>query len=295
VGLDQVVASARELGLDAPLTKVPSLALGTSEVSLLDLTGAFASVRAARPKLEPWGISAFGPEGAGLRTLGPPSTSSQDLPHHQELTQLLRDVVDRGTGRAAALDNGDAAGKTGTSQDYRDAWFVGFNRALVVGVWVGNDDRTPMEGVTGGSLPAQIWKRFVSAATPLIDQLSAPESNSVPAENNLTTAAVPQVSSPGTASRNMCDLSACASEYASFRSSDCTYQPTAGGPRRRCEKGTSVEALQPTADLLPTSAQAPCDRDRCARRYRSFDASTCTYQPYSGGPRQKCDVGGEAD
>ncbi len=170
VGLDEVVAAARELGLDAPLTKVPSMVLGTSEVSLLDLTGAFASVRAARPRLEPWGIAAFGPEGSGLRSLGPPTMSTQELPYHQELTQLLQDVVERGTGRAASLDDGQAAGKTGTSQDYRDAWFVGFNQALVVGVWVGNDDRTPMEGVTGGSLPAQIWKRFVSAATPLVDQ-----------------------------------------------------------------------------------------------------------------------------
>jgi membrane peptidoglycan carboxypeptidase len=87
------------------------------------------------------------------------------------MTRLLQDVVDHGTGRAAALDDDSVAGKTGTSQDYRDAWFVGFNKALVVGVWVGNDDRSPMKGVTGGSLPAQIWRRFVSAATPLVDRL----------------------------------------------------------------------------------------------------------------------------
>src|SRR5207248_2838704 len=68
-------------------------------------------------------------------------------------------------GRAAALD-GFAAGKTGTSQNFRDAWFIGFNDTLIVGVWVGNDDRAPMDRVTGGSLPAAIWKRFmVDAAT----------------------------------------------------------------------------------------------------------------------------------
>ena len=75
-------------------------------------------------------------------------------------------------GRAAALDDDSVAGKTGTSQDYRDAWFVGFNKALVVGVWVGNDDRSPYEGCHGRIVARSvIWRRFVSAATPLVDRL----------------------------------------------------------------------------------------------------------------------------
>src|SRR5262249_17422206 len=187
IGLNEVIAAARELGLNAPLKKVPSMALGTNEVSLLDLTGAFAAVRAAHGKLEPSGIAAFGQEGSGLRSLAPPSVSGQELPHIHELTSLLRDVVERGTGRAAKLDSSNAAGKTGTSQEYRDAWFIGFNQALVVGVWVGNDDRTPMQGVTGGSLPAQIWKRFVSAATPLLDKRRTP----VTGESHTASAAPP--------------------------------------------------------------------------------------------------------
>lgn len=119
------------------------MALGTNEVTLLDLTGAFASVRAGQPKVEPWGIASFGAEGAGLRSLSAPAGSGQRLPYQQDLTRLLRGVVESGTGRAAALPGDSAAGKTGTSQDYRDAWFVGFNKSLVVGVWVGNDDRPP--------------------------------------------------------------------------------------------------------------------------------------------------------
>jgi penicillin-binding protein 1A len=229
VGLNKVVAAARELGLDAPLTVVPSMALGTNEVSLLDLTGAFASVRAGRPRLEPWGIAAFGQEGSGLRSLSAPSGSTQELPHHRELSRLLTAVVDRGTGRAAALDDGDVAGKTGTSQDYRDAWFIGFNKDLVVGVWVGNDDRTSMKAVTGGSLPAQIWKRFVSAAVPLIDRMSNP----VVAESARSASPVP-------AQETQCDQSACAAAYRSFQQSDCTYQPYAG-PRRLCKKGVPRE------------------------------------------------------
>lgn len=289
VGLDKVVDAARDLGLDAPLNKVPAMALGTNEVSLLDITGAFASVRAARAKLEPWGIAAFGPEGKGLRELGPPAAATQELPYHRELTRLLEQVVESGTGRAAALDEGKVAGKTGTSQDYRDAWFIGFNQALVVGVWVGNDDRKPMAGVTGGSLPAQIWKRFVSGATPLVARSPEPAlSQTAPVAAELTTASTGE---PAPAAAPQCDQRACASEYTSFRASDCTYQPVAGGPRRLCEKGNGTEVTQALerGGASTTSTRAACDRDRCARQYRSFDAATCTYQPYEGGPRRMCD------
>jgi penicillin-binding protein 1A len=224
VGLDRVAAAARELGLDAPLAQVPSMALGTNEVTLLDLTGAFASVRAGQ-RVEPWGIAAFGAEGTALRALGNAVDSKRTLSHHQELTRLLREVVESGTGRAAAVDS-TAMGKTGTSQDYRDAWFVGSNRSLVVGVWVGNDDRTPMKNVTGGTWPAQIWKDFVGAATPALDRIDA---------KGVAEAPDPTAVGP---SRDRCDHSACAAAYNSFRSSDCTYQSYAGS-RRRCMKGLS--------------------------------------------------------
>src|SRR5262245_13972966 len=174
VGLNKVTAAARELGLIAPLKEVPSMALGSNEVTLLDMTGAFASMRAGRPKLEPWGIAALSADGGALRTLGAPAVPTNNLQQRDALTRLLHDVVDHGTGRAASLGAG-VAGKTGTSQDYRDAWFIGFNDDLIVGVWVGNDDQSPMQGVTGGSLPAQIWKRFVNAATPLARASTEPQ------------------------------------------------------------------------------------------------------------------------
>jgi membrane peptidoglycan carboxypeptidase len=230
VGLEEVTAAARTLGLDAPLSEVPSMALGTNGVNLLNLTSCFAAVRAGRTKLEPWGIAASATDGRGLHTLGPPVGSGQVLPHRRDLTTLLRAVVNHGTGRAAALDDDDAAGKTGTSQDYRDAWFVGFNKALVVGVWVGNDDRSPMKGVTGGSLPAEIWRRFVVAAKPLVDRLGEP-----------TTVETPMNSA---AQQPQCDQAACAAAYQSFRSSDCTYQPYSGS-RRQCEKANPPTAARP--------------------------------------------------
>jgi penicillin-binding protein 1A len=277
VGLDNVVAAARELGLSAPLKAVPSIALGTNEVSLLDLTTAFASVRAGRAKLEPWGIAAFGTEGAGLRNLSAPNDpTAQELPYRSELTELLRRVVDTGTGRGAALTNGIAAGKTGTSQDYRDAWFVGFSEDLVVGVWVGNDDRAPMKGVTGGSLPATIWQKFVSAARPHVDQPQG-----VPAALAESTGREPA----------KCDIQACSSAYSSFRASDCTYQPYFG-PRRVCEWGAPKRMTLSHASGPDTSPAGSCNAALCSRHFRSFDPASCTYQPHGGGPREVCVIRG---
>jgi penicillin-binding protein 1A len=170
VGLDKVIAAARDLGIDAPLKPYPSLALGATGVSLVDLTGAYASVRAGR-RVQPWAIAALGTGvQSDLRGVGGSSDTGKALgPERNAMIALLRRVVERGTGRRAALD-GFAAGKTGTSQDYRDAWFVGFNDALVTGVWVGNDDNSPMKHVVGGSLPATIWQRFMAEATKLIER-----------------------------------------------------------------------------------------------------------------------------
>jgi penicillin-binding protein 1A len=289
VGLDEVVTAARELGLDAPLAKVPSMALGTNEVNLLDLTSAFASVRSGHAKVEPWGIAAFGQEGSGLRSLSPPDVSAP-LPYHQELTRLLRDVVERGTGRAAKLDEGETAGKTGTSQEHRDAWFVGFNEALIVGVWVGNDDRTPMQGVTGGSLPTVIWRRFVTAAMPLMKQPNepAPATRDAPVTGALAT---PPPATAETSAQPRCNQKACAAKYSSFRASDCTYK-SFYGPRRICDEGADEVGTDKPDQAQPTAAtvrESSCDRDRCARQYRSFDAATCTYQPIEGGPRLRCE------
>ena len=255
VGLDKVVAAARELGLDAPLTQVPSLALGSNEVSLLDLTGTLAAVRSGRSRLEPWGISAFSPDGGALRSLGPPAQQGE-LPQREALTRLLESVVQSGTGRAAALDGQAVAGKTGTSQDHRDAWFVGFSNDLVVGVWVGNDDRTPTKGITGGALPAQIWRQFVSVATPLAGRAKGPDVVAVPPSATSSPPASPQ-----------CDQAACAARFNSFRSSDCTYQPYAG-PRRLCELRT-----------LPSQSAAAIEADRETERAKSEDSDEDASKP----------------
>ncbi|TGD41607.1 PBP1A family penicillin-binding protein [Pseudotabrizicola sediminis] len=167
VGIEAVIKAAKDLGIDADLDPNISLSLGTSGVGLLDLTGAFASVAAGRTPIQPWAISSLAPTtGSGGLLAALPQQASQPLDHQADLIALLEGVVRNGTGRHAALD-GFAAGKTGTSQENRDALFVGFTEQLVVGVWVGNDDDTPMPGVTGGDLPARIWQAFMAEATGL--------------------------------------------------------------------------------------------------------------------------------
>ncbi|MEF2554304.1 PBP1A family penicillin-binding protein [Aurantimonas sp. A2-1-M11] len=248
VGIDEVIAAARDLGIDAPLNAMPSLALGASEVSLMDLTGAYASVRAGRTPIEPWGISTFAADQQSQSfRVGPSTLPQRELAeHHESLVSLLQLVVERGTGQEAALD-GFAAGKTGTSQESRDAWFIGFNEALTVGVWVGNDDGTPMNDVTGGQMPASIWKAFMNAAAGSPTPTGPVSSNSVP---RAAPSVSPGVDTPPSSITDLmartgaqdaapvapsCNVRACSRAYRSFRSSDCTFQPYRGS-RKLCDR-----------------------------------------------------------
>ncbi len=238
VGIGAVIAAARDLGLHAPLQDNASLALGTGEVTLLDLTSAYAAVRAGKAPVNAWGISSVKtPDDAHYQPIGHPDGSQHSLGQYQdELIHLLQGVVEHGTGRAAALP-GFAAGKTGTTQDYRDAWFVGFDHSLVVGVWVGNDDHSPMRGVVGGSLPAKIWKDFMEQAsaptvagnTPTISPALSPalgQSQQAPGRSDQDAAE---------AENAQCNVPVCQAYYRSFRGSDCSYQPY-WGPREYCER-----------------------------------------------------------
>jgi penicillin-binding protein 1A len=148
-----VVQAARDLGIVSPLREDDAtLALGTAETNLLELTGAYAAVASGRAPARPYGRPA----------VVPASTQALDPDQHAALLDLLGAVVEEGTGRAARLGQ-KAYGKTGTTQDYRDALFVGFTGDLVVGVWVGNDDHSPMNRMVGGDLPARIWRDVMTA------------------------------------------------------------------------------------------------------------------------------------
>ena len=162
VGLDKVIQKARDMGVSSTLNKEPSLALGTSEVSMLELTGAYAIVANGGFSVFPHAVSKItGRSGEVLyqRTDDFPSRLMNPL-HAGEMNNMLASVIAKGTGRNAIIDR-PAAGKTGTTSDYRDAWFIGYTAELVAGVWMGNDDGSPMDEVTGGDLPAKLWHDFM--------------------------------------------------------------------------------------------------------------------------------------
>ena len=165
VGREQVVRVARRLGVTGGLRGDASLALGSSEISLLELTQAYGVL--ANQGLGVWahGISEISASDGSLlyRRAGSGPGRVVAAPHQRLMVEMLAAVIDQGTGRAARTP-WPAAGKTGTSQDWRDAWFVAFTREYVTGVWIGNDNGAPMDRVTGGGLPARLWARFMTEA-----------------------------------------------------------------------------------------------------------------------------------
>ncbi|HEV2567805.1 PBP1A family penicillin-binding protein [Sphingomonas sp.] len=162
VGRKAVIQAARDLGITSPLADHPSLALGTSGTTLLELTSAFAAVAGNNLPVRAYGLPKE-PQGfiASLWNR-PKRLSGRD---REMLLDLLSGVVERGTGRAARLSV-ESFGKTGTTQNARDAIFVGFAGDLVVGVWVGRDDNKPIPGLAGGGAPARVWRDFMSRAIP---------------------------------------------------------------------------------------------------------------------------------
>ena len=176
VGSDKVIRTARRLGITAPMAEGdPSLALGTSTMTLMELTAAYAGIAANEFPVEP---HAFPRGEQSWWDWVTTSRKSMSGSTHEDLEAMLRAAINRGTGRAAVLPIANF-GKTGTTQDYRDALFVGYAGDLVVGVWVGNDDNTPLNGVTGGSTPARIWADFMRGALK-IEGGPAPEASDTP-------------------------------------------------------------------------------------------------------------------
>jgi len=166
VGPNRVIATARRLGISSDLRKDATLALGTSEVTLLEMTNAYAAFANGGQGVTAYGVAQitdpsghvlFKRQGGGFGQVISPSALAK-------MQDVMSAVIQNGSGKAARLDR-PAAGKTGTTQDYRDAWFMGFTADYVTGVWLGNDDyRNEMKKVTGGGLPAQLWKQVMVAA-----------------------------------------------------------------------------------------------------------------------------------
>jgi penicillin-binding protein 1A len=166
VGISTIVDAAARCGISSPLEQNASLALGTSEVTPIELTTAYAVFANGGTAVTPYFVTEV--DGAGNRVLykrQPPEPQRIIADHvNKDLVAMLYGVVTSGTGRSAAIPGHEAAGKTGTTQDYHDAWFVGFTADYVTSVWVGNDDSSPMKSVTGGTLPATIWRDVMVSA-----------------------------------------------------------------------------------------------------------------------------------
>jgi membrane peptidoglycan carboxypeptidase len=182
VGLRNVVSVAQRLGIRSPLQPVASLALGTFEVTPLELTAAYASFASMGNQVRPYMVvDVRSPDGNTLYHHDmPPTPRILNEDEGLAINSLMYQVVQAGTGRAAAVPGHEIAGKTGTSADYRDAWFVGFSPELVTGVWVGNDDFSPMKKITGGTIPAQIWSGFMRVALKNVPPSHLPRAEPVP-------------------------------------------------------------------------------------------------------------------
>jgi penicillin-binding protein 1A len=166
VGIDRARAMAKRLGITEDLERNYSLALGTSEVPLIEMAEVYNTFANDGQRQIPYAIATIKDrDGTVLyRREASGAGGEAALPWHvEQLNSMLESVIDYGTGKGAKLDR-PCAGKTGTSQDYRDAWFLGFTGDYTTGVWVGNDDDSPMHKITGGSLPVAIWRAVMTDA-----------------------------------------------------------------------------------------------------------------------------------
>lgn len=167
VGRRKVISTARLLGISSDLPANASLALGSGETSLIELSAAYTPFITGGRYVEPRGIARVTAGGDVLLDAvaerGQPFLSGEVV---RMMDRMLKGVVAEGTGRRAAPGDRVVGGKTGTSQGWRDAWFIGYSADLVVGVWVGNDDNASMNRVTGGRLPAELFAEIMRAAPP---------------------------------------------------------------------------------------------------------------------------------
>ncbi len=161
VGRDLVHKVAGDFGIVSDLADTPALALGASESSLLEMTGAYAGILNGGSSVKPYGLIELRLQGEDEPLMGTGGGIGERVIRAdaaRQLVWMMERVISQGTGGRAQLPGRQVAGKTGTTQAARDAWFIGFTADYVAGVWMGYDDNTPLSGVTGGGLPAEIWR-----------------------------------------------------------------------------------------------------------------------------------------
>lgn len=169
VGREAVSTVARGFGIESDLATGPALALGVSESTLLEMTGAYAGILNGGSSVTPYGLIDLRIKGDETPVMTNDGTGIGERIIREdaarELTWMMAQVVEAGTGQRAKMDGWEIAAKTGTTNSARDAWFIGFTGDYVVGVWMGFDDNRPLSGVTGGGLPADIWRETMTRIT----------------------------------------------------------------------------------------------------------------------------------
>src|SRR3569623_2558068 len=164
VGFSTVADMARRFGITTPVNTHPSMVLGTSDVRLIDMTRAFASVGNKGVAVTPYGITKVTTMGETIYAQSTDQSHVRVAPQvAAEMTDLLQTTVNTGTGRAAQSGR-PVAGKTGTTTPNKDGWFIGFSSGLTTGVWMGRDDARVVPGLQGGTAPARAFSAFMSKA-----------------------------------------------------------------------------------------------------------------------------------
>jgi penicillin-binding protein 1A len=194
IGPAAVAATARRLGITSPLSATPSIALGTSEVTPLELTAAYVPFSNGGRGIIPHVITRITTaDGKVLyQRSGPGPGQVIDPMYVGMMNTMLQATVTSGTGTHAQIPGWQVAGKTGTSQDFRDAWFIGYTGALTTGVWFGNDDDKPSKKASGSNIPTEAWKKFMTAALDGVQVAQLPGHYQYEAPGNYALAAAGQ-------------------------------------------------------------------------------------------------------
>jgi len=209
VGAKNVVRTAHRLGISSKLEANASIALGTSEVSLTELVAAYAPFANGGLGVSPHVVTRIKTLEGKILYMRQPETPNQVIePRNVAMMNvMMQETLISGTARKAEIPGWVAAGKTGTSQDFRDAWFIGYTANLVTGVWLGNDDNSPTKKATGGGLPVEVWTRFMRAAhqgvpvAALLNTQSGPFSNLAQIASQITTPSQPAAMPAASAGR----------------------------------------------------------------------------------------------
>ena len=209
VGAKNVVRTAHRLGISSKLEANASIALGTSEVSLTELVAAYAPFANGGLGVSPHVVTRIKTLEGKILYMRQPETPNQVIePRNVAMMNvMMQETLISGTARKAEIPGWVAAGKTGTSQDFRDAWFIGYTANLVTGVWLGNDDNSPTKKATGGGLPVEVWTRFMRAAhqgvpvASLLNAQSGPFSNLAQIASQITTPSQPAAMPAASAGR----------------------------------------------------------------------------------------------